>query len=71
MPNMTHFHFLFGMTEKMAYFEPCVPPVLRQNQDIWNFRGSLTLNNGKLTDILEALGMPMCRVWLIFSFFLA
>ena len=23
---------------------------MRQNQDIWNFHGSLTLNNGKLTE---------------------
>ena len=53
---MTHFYILFGMREKMAFFELCVSPVLTQNQDMWNFSGlefcgSLTLNNGKL--ILE------------------
>ena len=45
---MTHFYILFGMGEKMAFVELCVSPVLTQNQDIWNFYGSLTLNNGKL-----------------------
>ena len=51
MSNMTHFHILFGITEKMDCFELCVSPVLRQNQDIWNCHGSLTLNNGELIDI--------------------
>ena len=46
--NMTHFYILFGMREKMAFYELCVSPVLTQNQGIWNFHGSLTLNNGKL-----------------------
>ena len=46
--NMTHFYILFGMREKMPFLEQCVSPVLTQNQDIWNFYGSLTLNNGKL-----------------------
>ena len=32
----------------MACFELCVSPVLMQNEDIWNFHGSLTLNTGKL-----------------------
>ena len=32
----------------MACFEICVSPVLMQNEDIWNFHGSLTLNKGKL-----------------------
>ena len=36
------------MREKIACFELCVTPVLTQNPDIWNFLGSLTLNNGKL-----------------------
>ena len=36
------------MREKMACFELCVSPVLTQNEDIWNVRGSLTLNKGKL-----------------------
>ena len=47
---------------KMDCFELCVSPVLEQNQDILNFHGSLTLNNGKLTDILEAPGMPLCQI---------
>ena len=32
----------------MACFELCVSSVLTQNEDIWNFRGSPTLNKGKL-----------------------
>ena len=45
--NMTHFVILFGM-RKMACFELYVSSVLTQNEDIWNFHGSLTLNKGKL-----------------------
>ena len=48
MSNMTHFSILFGMREKMAFLELCVSSVLTQNEDIWNFHGSLTLNKGKL-----------------------
>ena len=47
--NMTHFFILFGMRKKMACFELCVSSVLTQNEDIWNFHSSLTLNKGKLT----------------------
>ena len=32
----------------MACFELCVSSVLTENEDILNFHGSLTLNNGKL-----------------------
>ena len=32
----------------MARFTLCVYPLLTQNEDIWNFHGSLTLNKGKL-----------------------
>ena len=32
----------------MACFELCVSPALTQNEDIWNFHGSVTLNKGKL-----------------------
>ena len=45
---MTHFVILFEMRKEMACFELCVSSVLTQNEDIWNFHGSLTLNNGKL-----------------------
>ena len=62
MSDMTHFHILFRMTEKMTCFELRVPPLLRQNQDIWNFHGPLTSNNGKLICIAEALGMPLCQI---------
>ena len=31
----------------MARFPLCVSPILMQNEDIWNFHGSLTLNKGK------------------------
>ena len=46
----------------MACFELCVSSVLTQNEDIWNFHGSLTLNKGNLFDILEAFGMPLCQI---------
>ena len=45
--NMIHFVILFGMKKKWPVLN-CVSPVLTQNEDIWNFHGSLTLNNGKL-----------------------
>ena len=32
-----------------------VSPVLMQNDDIWNFQASLTLNKGKLTDYFGSL----------------
>ena len=32
----------------MARFALCVSPILRQNEDIWNFHSSLTLSKGKL-----------------------
>ena len=48
--------------KKMAYFGLYGLLVLRQNQDIWNFHGSLTLNNKKLIDIVEALGMSLCQI---------
>ena len=34
MSNMTHFYILFGMREKIPFFELCVSPALTQNQDI-------------------------------------
>ena len=46
----------------MVRFELCVSPVLRQNHDIWNFHCSVTLDNGKATDILEAVSMPLCQI---------
>ena len=48
MSNMSHFFILFRMRDKMASFELCVSPVLMENQHIWNFYGSLTLNKGEL-----------------------
>ena len=61
MSTMTHCHILFVMTEKWPVLN-YVSPALRQNQDIWSCHGSLNLNNGKLIDILEALGMPLCQI---------
>ena len=52
---MTHFVILFGMRKKMACFELCVSSVLTQNEDIWNFHGSLTLNKGKLIEYFGSL----------------
>ena len=47
----------------MAFFELCISPVLKQDQDIRNFYSSLTLNNGKLiSDVLEILTMPLCQI---------
>ena len=53
MSSMTQFVILFGMREKIACFELPVSPVVdvlgqNQNEDIWNFHGSLTLNKRKL-----------------------
>ena len=45
---MTNFVSQFGIREKMACFDLHVSPVLMENEDIWNFHGSLTLNKGKL-----------------------
>ena len=39
----------------MACFELCVSSVLAQNEDIWNFHSSMTLNNGKLISYSESL----------------
>ena len=52
--NMTHFFILFDVREKHAGFELPVSPVVavlmqNQNEDIWNFHGSLTFNKGKVT----------------------
>ena len=41
------FHSVWN-EKKMTFFELCVSSVLTQNEDIWNFQGSLTLNNGIL-----------------------
>ena len=38
----------FGMREKIPLFEVLVSPVLAQNLDIWNSRGSLALDNDAL-----------------------
>ena len=58
MSNVTRFVILFGMREKLPVLN-CVSPVLAQNKHIWNFHGSLTLNNGEL---LEATAMPLCQI---------
>ena len=39
----------------MACFELCVSPVLMQNEDIWDFHGSPTLNKGKLIGYFGSL----------------
>ena len=40
--------FSLAWEKKMTCFELCASSVLTQNQHIWNFHGSLTLNKGKL-----------------------
>ena len=62
MSNMTHFDNSYSVWNERKNFEVWVLPVLRQNPDIWNFHRSLTLNIGKLIDILEALGMLLCQI---------
>ena len=42
------FSHSFGMREKMACFGLCVSLILMQNEDIWNFHGSLTVNKRKI-----------------------
>ena len=54
---MTQFLISFGMREKMPLFEVWVSPVLAQNLDIWNFHGSLVLNNGTMTHVQILFGM--------------
>ena len=46
--NMTNFFHSFRKKEKIARFGLSVSSVLTQNEDIWNFYGSLSLNKGKL-----------------------
>ena len=46
--QMTHVFILFGMKEKMVCFELCFLSELTQNEDIWNFHGSLSLSKWKL-----------------------
>ena len=45
--NMTHFSFFSSERRKLPVLD-CFSFVLTQNEDIWNFHGSLTLNKGKL-----------------------
>ena len=44
-----------GHERKMSFFELSVSPELMQTQVIWNFHGSLTLNNGKLIGHFRSL----------------
>ena len=47
----------------MICFGLCVSPTLIQNEDIWNFHGSLTLNKKTLiSDIREVFGMPLYQI---------
>ena len=57
MSNITIFFIQLGMRKKWS--ELCVTPVLTQNPDIWNFHGSLTLNNGKLLGYFRS---PWCAI---------
>ena len=45
---MTHFFHSVWNETKMVCFELSVSSVLTENEDIWNFHSSLTLNKGKL-----------------------
>ena len=47
----------------MVFFELCISPVLKQDQDIRNFYSSLALNNGKLISVvLETPTIPLCQI---------
>ena len=48
MNHFDNYHSVWN-ERKYALFKVWVSLVLRQNPGIWNFYGSLTLNNGKLT----------------------
>ena len=50
MTHFVNFHAVWN-ERKNALFEVWVSLVLMQNPDIWNFHGSLTLNNGNLEKI--------------------
>ena len=68
--NMTHFFILFEWEKKIACFGLCVSLVLTQNEDIWNFHGSLTLNNRKLMwylgNIWHAIVPNMTHFFILF-----
>ena len=46
------------MKERLGFLELYVLLVPTEDQDIWNFYGSMTLNNGKQLHILEAFAKP-------------
>ena len=48
MLNRGHFLILSSMKEKLGFFQIYVFLVPTQIDDIWNFYGSLTLNNGNI-----------------------
>ena len=54
----------------MAFFELCVSSVLTQNKGIWNFHGSLTLNNGKLIRYSGSLWYAIVSNVLMFTIML-
>ena len=47
---LKHDSFFYSVwnEKRMAFFELCVSSVLMENENIWNFHSSLTLNKGKL-----------------------
>ena len=51
---------LSDMGRKFSLYEVYALPVASQNQEIWNFHGSLTLNNGKLTGYFGGFFIPFC-----------
>ena len=67
---MTHFFYSVWNEKKMTFFELCVSSVLTQNEDIWNFHGSLTLNNGKLIWYSGSLWYAIVSNVLIFTIML-
>ena len=46
----------------MACLELCVSSVMTENEDIWNFHGSLTLNKGKLIGYSGSLWYAICQI---------
>ena len=62
--NKTHFFHYVWHERKMAFSELWISPILRQDQNIWNFHSSPTLNNRKLIWYFRR-PMLLSQIWLI------
>ena len=48
MIHYNQLEMLENTYQSTKYSGICVSPILTQNEGVWNFHGSLTLNQGKL-----------------------